>query len=478
MNFNIIKATNIDYNNSFILIADKKTNFKTFKFNSSQLTYIKNKIADDVSQITIQNVNRFCFIHIVNLKKDNYIQSEKIRISGNTFGTTIKKEKIKEIIIVDAHNKSSNLLAMTEGLILGLYQFTKYLKEKKKKEIALKTIEVYGDKISNKDLEEIKILSMAVFKTRDLVNEPVSFLTAPQLAKEIVNLGKNSGFKVDVFDKKKIESLRMGGLLAVNKGSIDPPRFSVLTWKPENAKNKKPIVFVGKGIVYDTGGLSLKPTPDSMEWMKSDMAGAAAVAGLFYAISKLKLPVYAVGLIPSTDNRPDGNAYTPGDIIRMYNGLHVEVLNTDAEGRMILADALSYASRFKPELVFDLATLTGAAHAAIGHYATVAMGTAKNTTFNKLKESGNEMYERIVEFPFWEEYDELIKSDIADLKNIGGRIAGAITAGKFLEHFTDYEWIHLDIAGPAFVTKDIDYMKKGGTGVGVRLLYHFLKTNY
>jgi len=305
----------------------------------------------------------------------------------------------------------------------------------------------------------------------------LSFLTAVQLAKEIQHLGTEAGFMVEVFNKRKIETLKMGGLLAVNKGSIDPPTFSILEWKPEKANNAKPLVLVGKGVVFDTGGLSLKPTRESMDYMKSDMGGAAAVTGALYAVTRAKFPVHVIGLIPATDNRPDGNAYTPGDVIHMYSGSTVEVLNTDAEGRMILADALNYAKQYNPELVIDLSTLTGSAAVAIGKYGIVGMGNAKRKTFNLLTESGKNVYERIVEFPFWEEYDELIKSDIADMKNIGGKDAGAITAGKFLERFTDYPYIHLDIAGPAFLSGEDSYRGKGGTGVGVRLLFDFIK-NY
>ena len=210
-----------------------------------------------------------------------------------------------------------------------------------------------------------------------------------------------------------------------------------------------------------------------MEGMKSDMAGAAAVAGTLYAVAKAKLPVNVIGLIPATDNRPDGNAYVPGDVINMFNGKTVEVLNTDAEGRLILADALSYASKYDPELVIDIATLTGAASRAIGKYGIVAMGN-NDKWMKEVKDSGNAVCERIAEFPFWEDYDDLIKSDLADIKNIGGTDGGAITAGKFLAHFIDYPWMHLDIAGPAYTDSKYNYRGHGGTGIGVRLFFDFL----
>jgi leucyl aminopeptidase len=251
-----------------------------------------------------------------------------------------------------------------------------------------------------------------------------------------------------------------------------------MEWKPKNAKNKQPIVLVGKGIVYDTGGLSLKPTANSMDLMKTDMGGAGTVIGAMNAIASNKLPVYVVALVPATDNRPSGNAYAPGDVITMHDGTSVEVLNTDAEGRLILADALSYAKKYNPELVIDLATLTGAAAYSVGHYGIVSMHKNSEKDFNSLKKSGNKTHERLAEFPFWSDYDELIKSDIADIKNIGGPAGGAITAGKFLAHFVDYNWIHLDIAGPTFTKTKYGYRGKGATGMGVRLLYHFVKNRY
>jgi leucyl aminopeptidase len=300
-------------------------------------------------------------------------------------------------------------------------------------------------------------------------------MNAVKLAEEFKNLGDECGAKVEVFNKKKIESLKMGGLLAVNKGSVDPPTFTVFEWKPKDKINKNPYVFVGKGVVYDTGGLSLKPS-NFMETMKCDMAGAAAVGAAMYAIAKEKLPVHVIGLIPATDNRPDGNAYVPGDIITMYDGSTVEVLNTDAEGRMILADALSYAKKYDPELVINIATLTGAAARAIGPLAMVGMNVKADQEFEQLQKSGDMGHERIVEFPMWDEYADMLKSEIADLKNIGGLEAGAITAGKFLEHFTDYPFIHLDIAGPAFLEKKDSYRGIGATGYAVRLFFDFIKS--
>jgi leucyl aminopeptidase len=331
--------------------------------------------------------------------------------------------------------------------------------------------------VDAKELSTLNNVLKSVYWARDMVNEPVNYLTAPQLAKEIEKLSSVANLEVTIFEKSKIEALKMGGLLAVNKGSIDPPTFTVMEYKPKNPINKKPIVLVGKGVVYDTGGLSLKPTASSMDLMKSDMAGAACMAGTVYAAALNELDVHVIGLIPATDNRPGGNAYTPGDVITMYDGTTVEVLNTDAEGRMILADALAYSNRLNPELVIDAATLTGAAVVAIGTKASCLMGNASQEILDALTKSGNEVHERLVQLPFWDEYLEDMKSSVADLKNIGGKYAGMITAGKFLEHFVKSPYVHLDIAGPAFLEVAQNYKGKGGTGVGIRMLSNYLQ-NY
>ncbi|NDC41852.1 MAG: peptidase M17, partial [Chitinophagia bacterium] len=305
---------------------------------------------------------------------------------------------------------------------------------------------------------------------------PLNALGAQQLAEKIAELHKDTGCKVTLFNKARIEKEGMGGLLAVNRGSIDPPTFTIVEYKPKKAINKTPIVLVGKGVVYDTGGLSLKPTPNSMDRMKSDMSGAALVSCALYAIARLELPVHVISLVPATDNRPGENAYVPGDVIRMMSGMNVEVLNTDAEGRMILADALHYAKQYQPELVLDFATLTGAASAAIGEHGIVYMGTADEQVKQLATECGQRQYERLVEFPMWDEYGDQIKSEVADIKNIGGATGGAITAGKFLEHFTNYPWLHFDIAGVSFNTGKKGYVPSGGTAFGLRMLVDFISS--
>ena len=397
---------------------------------------------------------------------------EKMRAAGAKVRAALSKE-VKDFAIQGEQAASYDFL---EGFILAGYQFNKYFGDKEKRANKLENILV-EESFDPEALNELLNVAKAVFWARDMVNEPVSFLNAEQLAEEIRMLAEGTGISVTILEKTQIESLKMGGLLAVNKGSIDPPTFTIVEYKPKKTLNAKPIVLVGKGVVYDTGGLSLKPTPNSMDIMKSDMGGAACVSGAIYLAALQKLPLHIIALVPATDNRPGLNAYAPGDVVEMYNGKTVEVLNTDAEGRMILADALSYAKKFNPELVIDAATLTGSAHAAVGEQATAIMGNAEERYFDLLVKAGNDSYERVVRFPFWEEYGEEMKSSIADLKNIGGKTAGMITAGKFLEHFVEAPYIHMDIAGPAWLDKQSAYRTKGGSGVGVRLLYHFLK-NY
>lgn len=464
---------------SIVVLCSKKNDFKNYNLSKDEIAYIKNEIdKKEKSFVHLNQLNRSVFIQLIDVKKENYLTLEALRKAASTLHGIVVSEKSESITIVDAENNPAETLAFAEGLALSNYQFLKYKKERKKEQHSLKNIFVVGKSIDKSAVDDLNTAVEATNIARTLVNEPVSFLTAKQLAKEFQHLGKQAGFRVEVFDKAKIKALKMGGLLAVNRGSVDPPTFSILEYKPKNAKNKQPVILVGKGVVYDTGGVSIKPTPNSMDMMKCDMAGAAAVGATLYAVAKAKLPVHVIGIVPATDNRPGGNAYVPGDIITMYNGLTVEMLNADAEGRMILADALAYAQKYKPELVVDLATLTGAAVAAIGTSGIVAMGTADEATKNKLKQSGNKVYERLAEMPFWDDYDEMIKTDVADMKNLGGPYAGAITAGKFLARYIDYPWMHFDIAGPAFLTGKEAYRIKGGTGVGVRLLFDFLKNYY
>ena len=477
MNTPIEKTGQISSKENIIYLVNDISKLKSNEFSLEEVNYIKTQNdKNDVKVFAFNRLKKWDFVQIIKKDGKDNDAIESCRKSGDCMLAKINGNKISKIFILDVDENPVEILAFAEGMALGNYQFNKYKKGKDEKKSfnTLEKILIVSKKITNDNINKINILTEAVCKSRDLVNEPVAYLTAAKLSQEAQKFCGDEGAKVEVMNKIKIETLKMGGLLGVNKGSIDPPTFTIIEWKPKKYSNKNPYVFVGKGVVYDTGGINLK-SGNNMIDMKCDMSGAAAVIGSLYAIAKAKLPIYVIGLIPATDNRPDGNAQVPGDVITMHDGTTVEVLNTDAEGRLILADALSYAKKYKPELVIDLATLTGAAHAAIGKYAMVAMGSKYKKFMDELKASGNKVCERLVEFPLWDDYKELIKSDVADIKNIGGSHAGAISAGKFLEHFTDYPWIHLDIAGPAFMDSRDSYRGKGGTGWGVRILFDFIK---
>lgn len=458
-----------------IVIASADIDLDSFDLNAAEKEYILSTLSKKTFTILINKYKYWYIFQFPEEKSSAFSVNEALRNAAFKVHKILAKNKINEVQIVDAAADPSQIKAFLEGLFLSDYQFLKYLNSRNDKAFSINNLALVSQHLNRKDIDELKFIAEAVYFARDLVNEPASYLTSRKLAEEFSRLGIESGFQTEILEKAKLEELKMGGILAVNQGSVEPPTLTIMTWKPGHAVNTKPYVLVGKGIVYDSGGLSLKPTHESMDYMKSDMAGAAAVAGTMYSLAKNNIPLYVIGLTPSTDNRLDAHSYSPGDIITMHDGTTVEVLNTDAEGRLVLADALSYARQYDPELVITIATLTGAAHRAIGDFGMAGMGNAHDETFRKLESSGWQVYERIARFPFWEEYAELLKSDIADLKNIGGELAGAITAGKFLEHFTSCPFIHLDIAGVAFSKKGKSYKGKGASGTGIRLLYDFLK---
>lgn len=394
---------------------------------------------------------------------------EALRIVGHALFTQTKANRHPALSFTGTD--TDDLLLVAEGFLLSAYRFDKYLSTKTSYDPA-----IHLDGVDAARRERLDQMVRANFVARDLVNEPQNVLTATRLTEEVDRLSGDAGFAFEYLNKAAIEAENMGGLLAVNKGSVQPPTFNIMDWTPAEATDERTIVLVGKGVVYDTGGLSLKPTGNSMDFMKSDMAGSAAVIGAVHGIARLNLPVRVVGLVAATDNRPSGDAYAPGDVITMYDGQTVEVLNTDAEGRLTMADALHYAKRYDPDLIVDVATLTGSAARAIGPEGIVMMGTAGDDVRSALHTAGQVVHERVVEFPLWEEYDAYLKSSIADMTNLGGPFAGAITAGKFLQRFVEAPWIHLDIAGSAFLKKPKHYRGPGATGVGARLLIQFIQT--
>ena len=439
-----------------------------------EISFLKQLSAQNIPFATIPHPERLVTVHFLKAPDNEFVRREKARKAGAELLKTLRHFKIESLTVIN-HCELNMTTQFVEGLVLGNYQFLKYVTRTEDRITSLQQIRIHAEAMPAAAVAELSALCESVCTARDLINEPANTLTAVAMSQAFERMGAASGFAVEVLHKAQIETLQMGGLLAVNKGSVQPPTFTIMEWKPANARNSRPIVMVGKGVVYDTGGLSLKPTAMSMDYMKCDMGGAAVVACTMLMAARMQLDLHLIALVPATDNRPGGDAFAPGDILTMFDGTTVEQMNSDAEGRLLLADALAFAKKYDPELVVDFATLTGAAARAIGNQGIVYMGTADEDIKWQFESSGFASYERLVEFPLWEEYAEWLKSDIADMRSLGPAEAGMITAGKFLEHFVAYPWLHFDIAGPAFNHTAEGYKPKGGTGVGVRLMWHFLK---
>ncbi|HUX56020.1 MAG TPA: leucyl aminopeptidase family protein [Bacteroidales bacterium] len=471
----IFKISQIAPGQSVICIIGSDHVPERLALSKSEKEFAQKQLQAKGKYVYLNSYNKFTYLIRLKEEASHYKTREKLRKTSYSLRDQIKANNLSDLVITSEDVYNGAIEDFVEGFLLSIYSFEKYktIREEDARQKYPSKLLLYGD-IDDSAVKWLHDLTDAVYFTRDLINEPVNHLNATALAREIKKIGDLAGFNVEVLTKGKIEALKMGGLLAVNKGSVDPPVFCILEWHPDNCLNKKPIILVGKGVVYDTGGLNLK-TGDYMAGMNGDMAGAAVVTGVLYTMAMAGIPLHIIGLVPSTDNRPGGNAYLQGDIITMHNKLTVEVGNTDAEGRLILADAISYSSKYSPELIIDIATLTGSAAMTFGNQAIAVMTNANRKYIKLLDESGNEVYERIAELPLWDEYGDLLKSDIADLKNIGGREAGAITAGKFLERFAEFPLIHLDIAGTEMLKKDDSYRLKNGAGSGLRLLSTFLR---
>jgi leucyl aminopeptidase len=364
--------------------------------------------------------------------------------------------------------------AAAEGALLGLYRFGALRSEKPEEPEPEEMVLLGGGRGGvERAAAEAQVISEAVCWVRDLVTHPGNRMTPAVLAERAAAMARTWGIRCTILDEREIRALGMGGLLGVAAGSREPPRFIVLEHLGADRRGPR-VVLVGKGITFDSGGISLKPA-EKMDRMKDDMAGGAAVMGALQAAARLALPVNVVGIVPATENLPSGSAYKPGDVLTTHSGKTIEVTNTDAEGRVVLSDALAYARRFKPALIIDLATLTGACVVALGELVAGMMGTSP-AALEALQAAGERTGEDVWPLPLKEEYEEYIESDIADVKNSGGREAGAIQGGLFLKKFVgDTPWVHVDIAGPVWTDKDRPYRPKGATGFGVRLLVEFLR---
>lgn len=367
---------------------------------------------------------------------------------------------------------------LVEGIYLGLYQFKEFKTEEREKikevqEIHLVTPDEKRISPIQKAVDAAEIISKAVYLARDLVSRPANRKTPSMLAQVAKDVAGNNGLRWEILNREEMKELGMGALLAVASGSHESPKFIILEYIPPK-RGLDTVVVIGKAITFDSGGLSLKPS-ENMDKMKHDMGGGAAAIGVMQAASQLKLPLHLVALIPATENLPSGSAYRPGDVLNSLSGKTIEVISTDAEGRLILADALAYSQRNKPKAIIDLATLTGACIIALGQNVMGMMGNDEELKA-RVRRAADRTGEKVWELPLWEEYEEQLKSEVADIKNVGGRPAGTITGGAFLKKFVgEYPWVHLDIAGPVWTDKDKPYIPKGATGVGVRLVVQLLR---
>ena len=420
-------------------------------------------------------------IMLLGLGKREKFTDESARICAGKATRKARELEIKEFSILQFSNLDEGLIeAMTEGIALASYSFDKYkeAKEPATRKIEEVTILINSDSLRFQSVvEKANLIVEAVNFARDISNLPPNDCPPALLASIAVSLAQDYGMKVRVMDRYELENMGMGGIVAVGKGSNNPPKLIVLEYTGASDPQQKPYLLVGKAVTFDTGGISIKPS-EKMDEMKFDKCGGCTVLAIIRAVASMKLAVNVVGIVPSVENMPSATSYRPGDIIRMYNGKSVEVLNTDAEGRMILADALAYGIvTHSPKAVIDLATLTGAAVIALGANVAAVVGSNKQL-IDRLRKLSDRTGEKMWELPLYEEYHEQIKSTYADIKNIGGRAGGVITAAAFLSNFVnDVPWVHIDIAGTAWMqegTHEKSYNHKGASGFGVRTLVKLL----
>jgi leucyl aminopeptidase len=419
---------------------------------------------------------------LVGLGKPDAFIVDHLRQASASAATTARKLGVETMAIVPPMENlglTEAAQAITEGVLLGLYTLKAYKTVQDNEQndnLRLCHLLASGGSAQQalaKGVERGRIIAEAVILARDLGNRPGNEVNPSYLANTAQQMARQTSLRCTILKQADLEKLKMGCLLGVAQGSVQPPVLIMLEHAP-NGRSEAPVVLVGKGITFDSGGISIKPAAN-MEDMKMDMAGGAAVLGTMQALAQLHYPGRVVGLVPASENLPSGSAIKPGDILRAMSGKTVEVINTDAEGRLILADALAYAvATLQPAHIIDLATLTGAVVIALGNHATGMMGTDEEMMAH-LRAAGERSAERVWQLPLFEEYSKQIKSDFADIKNTGGREAGSITGAAFLKEFVgDVPWVHLDIAGTAWTRETKPYVPKGATGVGVRLLLEVL----
>lgn len=455
--------------------AKKNLDF-TAKFNQFNFTTIDDKI-----------------IVLVGIGKEKEIDDNKLQNIGGKIASYLNGLKIKEASIVfgfeietdgklkTKNNDAKNSCNLAFGALLQSYRFNKYFEDKKKnKDFIVNSINliVADDSKAKKEFAEFEILANNTFFVRDLVSEPANILNPESYAEICKNLTKD-GLEVEILGEKEMTKLGMNALLGVGQGSRKESKLVVMKWNGAKNKKDQPIAFVGKGVTFDTGGISIKPS-NNMEDMKTDMGGSAVVVGLMRNLAQRKAKVNVVGVVGLTENMPDGNAQRPSDVVKSMSGQTIEIINTDAEGRLVLADALHYTnSKFKPKFMIDLATLTGAVIVCLSDI-HAGLFANDDDLAKQIQDSGKKTMETTWRLPLGEEYDEMINSDIADMKNVGGaRGAGSTTAAQFLQRFVGKtKWAHLDIAGVAWKGKGNPMAIKGATGYGLRLLNQLVKDYY
>ena len=397
----------------------------------------------------------------------------------------LRSKNVKSIGIIPRADGDNEKIAQTVvvGAIMGLFEPDKYrTKDKEKREIDAVTVVAEGadEKALARGAERGRIIGESINFTRDLANEPGAYMTPTIMAERAKQVAKEFGLSVDILDQRQMEKLGMGSLLGVARGSDEPPKLIILKYEPSRSRSRSTkgelLALVGKGITFDSGGISLKPG-ENMELMKYDMTGAATVIGTMRAIAQLKPSVPVLGVAPCSENLPSGKATKPGDVLKAMTGKTIEVINTDAEGRLVLADAIAYAKKLGATKIIDMATLTGAVSIALGDVHTAILGTDQEL-IDQFIAAGKEVGEKFWQLPLDDEYTKQIRSDIADIKNVGGKKAGTITAAAFLKEFAeDTPWAHLDIAGTAWADPATPYRSKGPTGVAVRTLIEFIESS-
>lgn len=412
------------------------------------------------------------WILLLGLGRPDELSAEKLRQSGGKALGYLRDNGIRTAALSTSLFSANRLdpIHFIDGALLGLYTYGRYKKNDNKKKVDSLVLLAKPSKELPGKIRRAAIVSDAVAFAKDLVNAPANDLTPSDLARAALGM-KGKALSVKVLNRKAAEKSGMGLYLAVARGSAQEPKFIIAEYK---GSRKQPVVLIGKSITFDSGGLSLKPS-DGMEKMKYDMAGGAAVLGVIKAAAAMSLPAHIIGLLPATENLPGGTATRPGDVIRSLGGKTVEIANTDAEGRLAVADAIEYAKKYRPSAIVDIATLTGACAIAFGGEVSALMGNDKELT-SLLMAAGDEAYERLCELPLYDEYKEYLKSDIADIRNIGNRTGSLMASGYFLHEFAGTTpWAHIDIAGTAWTEKDRPYTPKGATAFGLRLLLNFIE---